>query len=92
MELLVLTKEEHARLKAIEHDETQHYWEAFRKRYGESAVLIGLSAPGFSDDRKQALIYYEAAFDYLGAWGCYCLLKRDGEHWEIVDESGVWES
>jgi len=93
MKMQVLTKEEDAQLKAILHSDTQteDYWGIFRKRYG-SAVRIGLSAPGFSGKEKQALIYYEASFDYLGAWGSYCLLKREGAHWEIADEYCVWQS
>jgi len=93
MKLQVLTKEEDAQLKAILHSEmqTEDYWGIFRKRYG-SAVRIGLSAPGFSGDEKQALIYYEAAFDYLAAWGSYCLLKREGDRWEIADEYCAWQS
>ena len=93
MKLQVLTKEEDAQLKAILHSDTQteDYWGIFRKRYG-SAVRIGLSAPGFSGNEKQALIYYEAAFDYLGAWGSYCLLKREGDSWEIAKEYCVWQS
>jgi hypothetical protein len=93
MKLQVMTKEEYAQLEAILHDDmqTEDYWEVFRKRYGE-AVRIGLSAPGFSGDRKQALIYYEAAFDWLGSWGSYCLLKREDDRWEIGGEYCVRQS
>lgn len=93
MKLQVLTKDEDAQLKAILHSEmqTEDYWGIFRKRYG-SAVRIGLSAPGFSGDEKQALIYYEAGFDWLGSWGSYCLLKREGDRWEIAGEYCFWQS
>jgi hypothetical protein len=93
MKLQVMTKEEDAQLEAILYDDmqTEDYWQVFRNRYGE-AVRIGLSAPGFSKDRQQALIYYEAGFGWLGAWGCYCLLKREGDRWEIAEECSAWES
>ena len=93
MKLQVMTKEEYAQLKAILEDDmqTEDYWEVFRKRYG-IAVRIGLSAPGFSRDRQQALGYYEAGFGWLGSWACYCLLKRDGDRWEIAGEYCIRQS
>jgi hypothetical protein len=97
MKLQVMTKEEHAQLEAILEDmqtedgQPEDYWEVFRKRYGR-AVCIGLSAPAFSSDQKQALIYYEASFGWLAAWGSYCLLKREGDRWEIADEYCAWTS
>jgi hypothetical protein len=93
MKLQVMTKEQYARLKAILEDDmqTEDYWEVFRKGFGR-AVRIGLSAPGFSGDRRQALICYEAGFGWLGSWGSYCLLKREGDRWEIADEYCVWTS
>ncbi len=93
MKLHVPTRAEDAELKAILHDVARaDYWDIFRTRYGGNAVRVGLSAPGFSADRQQAVMYYEASFGYLAAWGSYCLLKRDGERWEIVEEHGVWVS
>jgi len=92
MKLHVLTRAEDAELKAIWNDDARaDYWKVFRARYGD-AVRIRLSAPGFGQDRKQALIYYEAAFDDLAAWGSYCLLKREGARWEIAEEYCVWVS
>lgn len=92
MKLIVLTKAEDTQLKAILHDvDRTDYWDIFRTRYG-NAVRVGLSAPGFSADRQHALIYYEASFGDLAAWGSYCLLKRVGERWEIVAEYEVWVS
>ena len=93
MKVRLLTKEEDAHLTAVLHGEAgpRDYWPIFRQRYG-SAVRIGLSAPGFSGDQNQALIYYEAAFGNLGAWGSYCLLKREGDSWKIAAEYCVWQS
>ncbi|MHC4137616.1 MAG: hypothetical protein ACYS0K_21940 [Planctomycetota bacterium] len=92
MKLRVLTRAEAAELKAILHDnDRSDYWGILRNRYGTD-LRIGLSAPGFSGDRKQAMIYYEAGFDWLGSWGSYCLLKREGDRWEIADEYCVWQS
>ncbi len=92
MKLKVLTKAEVAEFRALwEADTETDYWGTFRARYG-NAVRVRLSAPGFSGDRQQAVIYYEASFDYLAAWGSYCLLKREGDRWEIVEEYGVWVS
>ncbi len=92
MKLHVLTRAEAAELKAIVNDDARaDYWDIFRTRYG-NAVRVGLSAPGFSQDRRQALIYYEAGFEWLGAWGSYCLLKREGPRWEIAAEYCVWQS
>lgn len=97
MKLQVMTKEEHAQLEALLEDmqtedgQPEDYWEVFRKLYGK-AVRIGLSAPAFSSDQKQALIYYEASFGWLAAWGSYCLLKREGDRWEIADEYCFWQS
>lgn len=93
MKLHVPTRAEDAELKAILHDDARgDYWDIFHTRFGRNAVRVGLSAPGFSADRQQAMIYYEASFDYLAAWGSYCLLKRDGERWEIVAEYCEWQS
>jgi hypothetical protein len=91
MKLQVMTKEEDARLNAILEDMQEDYWEVFRKRYG-NAVRVGLSAPGFNGDRKQAMIYYQAGFAWLGSWGSYCVLKREGDRWEIADEYCAWVS
>ncbi len=91
MKLHVLTKADVAEHKALIDANTRAYWREFRARYGK-AVRVGLSAPGFSGDQQQAVIYYEASFGALAAWGGYCLLKRDGERWEIVEEHGEWES
>jgi hypothetical protein len=92
MKLRVLTRAEAAELKAILHDnDRSDYWDILRNRYGTD-LRIGLSAPGFSGDRKQAMIYYEAGFDWLGSWGSYCLLKREGDRWEIAGEYCCWAS
>ena len=95
MKLHVLTRAEDSQLKAILRDvDRTDYWGIFGTRYG-NAVRVGLSAPGFSADRQQAVIYYEASFGDLAACaacGCYCILKRGGDRWEIVAEYCVWES
>ncbi len=92
MKLHVLTKAEVAEFHALWETETNgEYWGTFHARY-RNAVHVGLSAPGFSRDRQQVLIYYEASFGYLAAWGSYCLLKREGDHWEIAEVYNVWQS
>ena len=92
MKLHVLSRAEAKELDAILHDvDRTDYWDVFHSRFGK-AVRVGLSAPGFSADRKQALIYYEAHFDFLAGWTSYCLLKREGEHWEITEEYCVRQS
>ncbi len=92
MKLHVLTKAEVAEFHALWEKETNgEYWGTFHARY-RNAVHVGLSAPGFSRDRQQVLIYYEASFGYLAAWGSYCLLKREGDHWEIAEVYNVWQS
>jgi len=92
MTLHVLSEAEVAELDAILDDVARtDYWDVFRTRYG-NAVHVGLSAPGLSGDRRQALIYYAARFDYLAGWGSYCLLKRAGDRWEIAEEYCVWQS
>lgn len=93
MKLHVLTKAEDAELEAILSDRNRmhEYWNAFRARYG-NAVRVSLSVPGLSKDGKHALIYYAAYFDWLAAWGSYCLLKREGDRWEIAEEHCVWVS
>ncbi len=92
MKLHVLTKAEDEKLEAIaEGARFREYWDTFRARYG-NAVRVHISAAGFSEDRRQALIYYAASFDFLAAWGSYCLLKREGDRWEIAEEHCVWVS
>ncbi len=92
MKLKVLTKAEVAEFQALWETETNgEYWGTFHARY-RNAVKVRLSAPGFSGARQHALIYYEVSFDYLAAWGSYCLLKREGDRWEIAEEHCVWQS
>lgn len=92
MKLHVLTKAEDAELEAIaEGARFREYWDTFRARYGK-AVRVRLSAVGFSEDRRQAVIYYSASFDFLAAWGSCCLLKREGDRWEIAEEHYMWIS
>jgi len=92
MKLHILTRAEAEEFDAILYDDNRtDYWDVFRNRHGK-AVRVGLSAPGFSEDRQQALIYYEASFDWLAAWGSYCFLKRKGDRWEIAEEVCVWQS
>jgi len=67
------------------------FWESFRDRF-DNAVRVYLSTPGVSTDGQQALIYYEASFYWLAAWGGYALMTRQEGQWVIVKEWILWES
>jgi len=92
MKLHVLTKAEDAELDAIARDgRLEDYWGTFRARYGY-APRVGLSAPGFSKDGKQAVIYYQEVGDVLAGAGFLCLLSRKGDRWEIDEVCCVWQA
>jgi hypothetical protein len=92
MKLHVLTRAEDAELSAIAQDgRLGEYWDTFHARY-RRALRVGLSAPGFSADGSQAVVYYSKGGAPLAGSGSYCLLSRKGDRWEIDEVVCVWQS
>ncbi len=92
MKLHVLTKAEDAELDAIARGgRLEDYWDTFHARY-PNALRVGLSAPGFSKDGKQAVIYYQAGGEVMAGAGFLCLLSRKGDRWEIDEVCCVWQA
>jgi len=62
-------------------------WQLFWMDH-RNAMLVCLSAMGFSGDGRQGLVYVV----FPGCLGAYYLLGLDGERWRITAEWEVWVS
>lgn len=67
--------------------EVEFELERYSKAFPDS-VFLQFSGIGFSDDRRQALVFVEA----VGWYGSYYLLEQKGGRWKIVDDCEVWVS
>jgi hypothetical protein len=63
-----------------------------RPPYPEPSQILRLSRPGFSPDRRHALVYVETYCGFLCAGGRLVRLERDGERWRVVEMLGLWVS
>jgi hypothetical protein len=62
----------------------EKYWSEFFSRFPRARGLIALSRPGFSDDRKYALVYFYSRCGTLCGERGYALLRLIGGRWIVV--------
>ena len=55
-----------------------------------SESVISLSAIGFSDDVRQALLYVEDWRELGAGEGCYVLMQRSKHRWRMVRRLMAW--
>jgi hypothetical protein len=67
-------------------------WEGFYRRFPHAQGVLTFSCVGFSDDRRQALLYYGNQWDGLAGTGELLLLTWDGGRWVIARRMNVWVS
>jgi hypothetical protein len=75
-----------------EPDGRDGFWTRFHNRFGPKATLWNVSAVGFSQDHKQALLFAEFGCGELCAAGYFFVLEQDtGTSWRIVKRVRVFE-
>ncbi len=62
-------------------------WRDFERRYPGARGCVRMSAPGFSEDHAQALVYVESYESIDSGCGLYVLLECQRGAWQVV---GVW--
>ena len=67
-------------------------WERFYERFPKAQGFLAFSSVGFSDDRRQALLYYGNQYDGLGGRGELLLFAWDGRQWMIIGRMQAWIS
>lgn len=73
----------------------KHYqegWDIFNARYPDTNCILDISAPGFSEDGLNALIYLGKKWDVLGGIGNYYIYTFINEQWQYKDQVMGWIS
>lgn len=65
-------------------------WEDFKQKYPKSSGIIDVSAPGFSDDEKEAIIYIGKRWGNELGNGHYYLYKFEDNHWKQMSSVLAW--
>ena len=71
---------------------TADFWPAFRRAFPRSWGAMSLSAPGFSPDGSQALLYIgQTTGDLSGEGECYFYTRKEAT-WTRAGAVGIWVS
>jgi hypothetical protein len=65
-------------------------WEQFHRRFAHATGVITVSRPGFSTDRKEAVIYVGGVAGPRSGFGALLWMKRHGRAWFVEKEETVW--
>ncbi len=66
------------------------YWKGFMQRYPHAAGFTLLSAIGFNEQHKQALVYVGNSCGVLCGSGYFVLLEKKHDKWAAVKTAVVW--
>ena len=80
------------RSRLIELFRTNNAWEAFYASYPGSAGYVEFSRAGLSQDGATALVYVGHVYGGLAGEGCFCVLRRNGDRWNVESPHRVWVS
>lgn len=67
-------------------------WQGFYKKYPNSGGYHTFSRAGFSEDKKQALVYTAHSCGGLCGEGQYYFLKNENGEWKVVKKQMTWIS
>ena len=67
-------------------------WEGFYATYPNSRGYMVLSLPGYSRDGDTAVIYVASAAGLYAGSGFVHVLKREGDHWRVIESNTAWIS
>ena len=71
-------------------DDMETGWKQFRQRYGDTAILVSLSLPGYALDRQSALIHVRRSRGPLAGESSILILRRVAQgDWQVVAEAQV---
>lgn len=62
------------------------FWQAFYKKFPESAGLIVFSLPGYSRDKDAAIVYFAHSIGGEAGYGSMIFLKRVDGRWKVECE------
>lgn len=68
------------------------FWPASYKKFPGSAGLVKFSLPGYSRDRKAAIVYFSHSSGGLSGYGSMIFLKKTGNRWKIEWGQMMWIS
>jgi hypothetical protein len=74
------------------HDENRFHmgWEGFYAHFPKSLGVLRLSLPGYSNDRKTAVVTTSGASGTLFGSGFLVTLKKSNGTWQIVSSRSLW--
>lgn len=73
-------------------DELLGGWDRFHNAYPNSYGIMEISQPGFSADRRQALIDVGHQVHWMSGRGRYHLLEFNGKRWREIGRRVSWRS
>jgi len=62
-------------------------WDKFYKKYQQSGGIVEISLPGFSSDKKIAIVYLRWQSHYLSGYGAYWIFRKKNEEWVLQKET-----
>ncbi|MEO1653142.1 MAG: hypothetical protein AAFU64_06330, partial [Bacteroidota bacterium] len=65
-------------------------WDLFWERYPQARGFMEVSAPGFSPDGEQALVYLGQYSSYQMGIGRFLLYQKEGVKWQEVGVAMAW--
>lgn len=87
-EMIFFTEEDNKQL----FNNPEQAWEDFKQKYPKSSGIIDVSAPGFSKDAKEAIIYIGKRWGKELGNGYYYLYRFQDNHWKQVSSVLAWMS
>lgn len=66
------------------------FWKGFIQKYPRTAGFTVLSAIGFNDQHKQALVYVGNSCNVLCGTGYFVLLEKKHDRWAAVKTAIIW--
>jgi hypothetical protein len=67
-------------------------WALFYEKYKNSQGILDFSRAGFSNDKKQALIYYGNQSNWKSGKGFYVIFEKKDGKWIRINSMTAWES
>ena len=81
----------HERIQALFSHEASE-WREFSATFPGAGGLIGISLPGYSKDKKHAVVLRVGSCGDLCGAGFLVLLRRYGDTWKVIKSVGLWIS
>lgn len=87
-------------IKVVRHERIQEFflfheaseWREFYATFPGAGGLIGISLPGYSKDKKHAVVLRAGSCGDLCGAGFLVLLRKYGDTWKVVKSVGLWIS